>query len=53
MNTANIIEEAKRLIEWLHENVTWDDVMHEIYVRHSIEAGVADNKDVSGLIKAK
>lgn len=44
MNTANIKEEAKRLIERLPENVTWDDLMHEIYVRQSIEAGLADSE---------
>jgi len=32
MNMANIKDEAKRLIERLHENVTYDDLMHEIYV---------------------
>jgi hypothetical protein len=33
MNTVNIKEEAMRLIESLPENMTWDDLMHEIYVR--------------------
>lgn len=45
MNTANIKEEAKRLIERLPENLTWDDLMHEIYVRQSIEMGLADSED--------
>ena len=44
MSTENIKEEARRLIETLPENVTWDDLMHEIYVRQSIEAGLADSK---------
>lgn len=44
MSTVNVKEEAKRLIEKLPENVTWDDLMHEIYVRQSIEAGLADSK---------
>jgi hypothetical protein len=44
MSTANVKEEAKRLIEKLPENVTWDDLMHEIYVRQSIEAGLADSE---------
>jgi hypothetical protein len=48
MSTTNVKEEAKRLIEKLPENVTWDDLMHEIYVRQSIEAGLADS--VSGRI---
>lgn len=42
--SANIKEEAHRLIESLPENTTWDDVMHEIYVRQAIERGVEDSK---------
>ena len=44
MSTENIKNEALRLIERLPEDVTWDDLMHEIYVRQSIEAGMADSK---------
>jgi hypothetical protein len=44
MSTVSVKEEAKRLIEKLPENVTWDDLMHEIYVRQSIEAGLADSE---------
>jgi hypothetical protein len=44
MNTANVKEEARRLIEKLPENITWDDLMHEIYVRQSIEAGLTDSE---------
>ncbi|HZE71635.1 MAG TPA: hypothetical protein VE135_19180 [Pyrinomonadaceae bacterium] len=44
MNVRNIKEEAKRLLENLPDDLTWDDLMHEIYVRQSIEAGIADSK---------
>jgi predicted transcriptional regulator len=44
VSTVNIKEEAKRLIERLPENMTWDDLMHEIYVRQSIETGLADSE---------
>jgi hypothetical protein len=44
MSTENIKEEIKRLLDRLPEDVTWDDVMHEIYVRQSIEAGLADSR---------
>jgi hypothetical protein len=44
MSTVDVKEEAKRLIEKLPENMTWDDLMHEIYVRQSIEAGLADSQ---------
>lgn len=44
MNATNIKEEAKRLLENLPDDFTWDDLMHEIYVRQSIEAGLADSE---------
>ena len=44
MTTQKVKDEAIRLIEKLSENVTWDDVMRTIYVRQSIEAGLADSK---------
>lgn len=44
MATTNIKEEARRLIEKLPENSTWDDLMHEIYVRQAIEEGLADSQ---------
>jgi hypothetical protein len=44
MSTVNIKEEARRLIEKLPEDMTWDDLMHEIYVRQSIDNGLADSE---------
>ena len=44
MESASIKEEARRLLEKLPENSTWDDLMHEIYVRQAIEAGLADSQ---------
>jgi len=44
MSTENVKSEARRLVEKLPEDVTWDELMHEIYVRQSIEAGLADSK---------
>ena len=44
MSAGNIKEEAKRLLEKLPDDLTWDQLMHEIYVRQSIEAGLADSK---------
>lgn len=44
MSSGNIKEEAKRLLERLPDDLTWDGLMHEIYVRQSIEAGLADSK---------
>jgi hypothetical protein len=44
VSTQNVKEEAKRLIDKLSEDISWEDLMHEIYVRQSIEAGLADSE---------
>lgn len=40
----NIKQEARKLIDKLPENSTWDDLMYQIYVRQTIEAGLVDSK---------
>ncbi len=40
----NIKEEARKLIDRLPENSTWDDLMYQIYVRQTVQAGLADSK---------
>ena len=44
MEVSNVKQEARKLVEALPENSTWDDLMHEIYVRQAIEAGLADSE---------
>jgi predicted transcriptional regulator len=44
MTHRAVKEEARRLIEDLPENATWDDLMYKIYVRQAIEAGLADSE---------
>lgn len=44
MATPGIKEEARRLVEKLPENSTWEDLVHEIYVRQAIESGLADSR---------
>jgi hypothetical protein len=44
MSTIVSKEEAHRLIDQLPDNATWDDLMHEIYVREAIEKGLEDSK---------
>jgi hypothetical protein len=44
MTTHSIKKEARRLVESLPENSTWEDLMHEIYVRQVIETGLADSE---------
>jgi hypothetical protein len=37
-------EEAHKLVDRLPDNATWDDLMHDIYVREAIERGLADSR---------
>jgi len=44
MPTAIIKEEAHKMIDQMPAGATWDDLMHEIYVREVIELGLADSE---------
>ena len=55
---SNVVrkEDAHKLVDQLPPNATWDDLMHEIYVREAIEKGLEDSrsgrtKDVSEIRK--
>jgi len=37
---ATVREEARRLLERLPDEASWDDLMYEIYVRKKIAAGL-------------
>ena len=41
--TAIIKEEAHRIIDRMPVNATWEDLMHEIYVREIIERGLTES----------
>ncbi|HLP58773.1 MAG TPA: hypothetical protein VK186_08090 [Candidatus Deferrimicrobium sp.] len=43
MQTINVKEEARLLIEKLPSSSTWDDLMYEIYVRQAVEEGLKDS----------
>ena len=43
MRSVKIKEEAHHILEKLPDDATWDDLMYEIYVRQSIEAGLEDS----------
>lgn len=56
MSTVVRKEDAHKLIDQLAPNATWDDLMHQIYVREAIEKGLEDSesgrtKDVSEIRK--
>ncbi len=42
MATSDIKQEAHRLVDSLPEDATWEDLMYEIYVFKSIQAGIED-----------
>ena len=44
MNPQSVKEEARRLLEELPDDATWDDLMYKIYVRQVIEAGLQDSE---------
>lgn len=39
-----IKEEAHRLVDQLPESAGWDELMEQIWIRQSIEAGLADSE---------
>ena len=45
MQTENIKQEAHRLLDKLPDKATWDDLMYQIYVRQTIEAGIKDSNE--------
>ena len=44
MDATNVKDEAKRLVEELPEDASWDDLMYKIYVRQAIESGLSDSQ---------
>lgn len=41
---ASIKEDARQLVDRLPDDSTWDDLMHEIYVRKTVESGLSDSR---------
>ena len=44
MPTTIIKEEAHKIIDRMPAGATWDDLLHEIYMREVIELGLSDSK---------
>jgi predicted transcriptional regulator len=42
MPAATVRDEARRLVDQLPDDATWEDVLYQIYVRQSVEAGLED-----------
>ena len=43
MSTKISKDEAHRLVDQLPADATWEDLMHEIYVREAIEKGLGES----------
>ena len=43
MSTATIKEEARRLVEQLPDDATWEDLQYQIYFRQAVQAGLGDS----------
>ncbi|MBA4064454.1 MAG: hypothetical protein C0501_12220 [Isosphaera sp.] len=42
MPAVGVRDDARRLVDQLPDDATWDDLLYQIYVRQSIEAGLRD-----------
>jgi predicted transcriptional regulator len=42
MPAMSVRDETRRLAEQLPDDATWEDVLYQVYVRQSIEAGLED-----------
>ena len=45
MTIATVKDEARRLVERLPDDATWDDLQYQIYFRHHVEAGLNDSRE--------
>jgi predicted transcriptional regulator len=45
MSSQTIKDEARRLVERLPEDATWEDLQYEIYFRQAVEAGLKDSRE--------
>ena len=45
MQTETIKQKAHQLLDRLPDSATWEDLMYQIYVRQSIEAGIKDSDE--------
>ena len=44
MATTNIKDEARKIIEKMPDDSTWDDLIHQIYACQAIKSGMADRQ---------
>ena len=44
MPITMVRDQAHKLVDRMPEDASWDDLMHEIYVREVLEQGLTDSK---------
>ncbi len=42
---SSIKDDARRIVDRLPDTATWEDLIYQIYVRQSIEAGLKDAEE--------
>lgn len=45
MSSPTVKEEIRRLAERLPDDVTWEEIHYQIYVRQAVEAGLKDSRE--------
>ncbi len=45
MSETTIKDEARRLVERLPDDATWEDLQYGIYFRQAVEAGLKDSRE--------
>ncbi len=45
MVSTSIKDQARRLIDSLPDDATWEDLQYQIYFRQAVEAGLKDSQD--------
>ncbi len=45
MANATVKDEARRLIERLPDDATWEDLQYQIYFRQAVDAGLKDSRE--------
>ena len=45
MATLTIKDEARKLVDQLEDDATWEDIQYQIYFRQSVEAGLRDSDE--------
>jgi predicted transcriptional regulator len=45
MTIATIKDEARRLVEGLPDDATWEDLQYQIYFRQAVQAGLKDSQE--------